>query len=85
VRKSAVRPVKTVMADQTARARLRIRVRELSVGPNIPTSFKSDSTKNYELGLKSRWLDSRLTANLALYAYAGNDRKGVGMTVGMTH
>ena len=40
---------------------------QLTVGPNIPTSFKSDSTTNYELGLKSRWLDSRLTANLALY------------------
>jgi len=40
---------------------------QLTSGPNIPTSFKSDSTKNYELGVKSRWLDSRMTANLALY------------------
>jgi iron complex outermembrane receptor protein len=46
---------------------------QLTVGPNIPTSFKSDSTKNYELGLKSRWLDSRLTANLALYYIDWND------------
>jgi iron complex outermembrane receptor protein len=30
-------------------------------------SFKPDSLTNYEVGIKSRWLDRRITANLAVY------------------
>jgi iron complex outermembrane receptor protein len=42
-------------------------------GPGIPPSFKPDTTKNYELGVKTRWLDGRLTANAALYYIRWND------------
>ena len=40
------------------------------VNPNdiiIPFGADSDKLKNYELGAKGRWLDGRLTSNLALY------------------
>jgi outer membrane receptor protein involved in Fe transport len=42
-------------------------------GPNIPPSFKADTTRNYEIGAKGRWLEGRLTTNLALYYIAWND------------
>jgi iron complex outermembrane recepter protein len=40
------------------------------INPNdliIPVGAGSDDLKNYELGLKGRWLDGKLTANLAAY------------------
>lgn len=40
------------------------------VNPNdlvIPAGAGSDDLKNYEIGLKGRWLDGKLTANLAAY------------------
>lgn len=33
----------------------------------IPAGAKSDSVTNYELGVKGRWLDGKLTANIAGY------------------
>ncbi|HVY85170.1 MAG TPA: TonB-dependent receptor [Caulobacterales bacterium] len=33
----------------------------------IPTGASSDDLTNYEFGLKGRWFDGRVTANLALY------------------
>jgi iron complex outermembrane recepter protein len=44
--------------DQTAAA---------IAGVTIPAGFTSDSLINYELGLKSSWLDNRLVANGAAY------------------
>ena len=44
--------------DQTAAA---------IAGVTIPAGFSSDSLINYELGLKSSWLDHRLVANGAAY------------------
>jgi iron complex outermembrane receptor protein len=40
---------------------------QLTVGSGLPLSFKADTTTNYEIGAKGRWLDGRLTANAALY------------------
>jgi iron complex outermembrane receptor protein len=40
---------------------------QVSVGPGIPTSFKHDTTQNYELGVKGRGLEGRFAANLAAY------------------
>ncbi|MDH7453343.1 TonB-dependent receptor [Luteimonas composti] len=39
----------------------------------IPFGADSDELINYELGLKGRWLDGRLAANLALYHIDWND------------
>jgi iron complex outermembrane recepter protein len=39
----------------------------------IPFGADSDDLVNYELGLKGRWLDGRLAANLALYHIDWND------------
>jgi len=39
----------------------------LKAGSILPRSFKSDQLKNYELGLKSEWLDHRLRFNVAAY------------------
>lgn len=36
-------------------------------GVSIPAKFSSDSLVNYELGLKTSWLDNRFVANGALY------------------
>jgi iron complex outermembrane recepter protein len=44
--------------DQTAAA---------IAGVTIPAGFSSDSLINYELGMKSSWLDNRLVANGAAY------------------
>jgi iron complex outermembrane receptor protein len=41
-----------------------------TINPNdlvIPAGAGSDDLTNYEIGLKGRWLDGRLTANLAAY------------------
>jgi outer membrane receptor protein involved in Fe transport len=40
---------------------------QLTQGANVPLAFKKDTTTNYELGAKGRWLDGRLTTNVALY------------------
>lgn len=39
----------------------------------IPDGADSDDLVNYELGMKGRWLDGRLAANLALYYVDWND------------
>lgn len=46
---------------------------QLTSGAGIPTSFKPDTTKNYEIGEKSRWLEGRLTANIDVYYIDWND------------
>ena len=33
----------------------------------VPAQYNPDTTKNYEIGAKTGWLDNRLTANLAAY------------------
>src|SRR4029079_15679328 len=33
----------------------------------VPPQYDPDNTKNYELGLKSEWLDKRLILNVAAY------------------
>jgi iron complex outermembrane recepter protein len=40
---------------------------QVSAGPGIPTSFKHDTTQNYELGVKGRGLNDTVSANLAVY------------------
>jgi iron complex outermembrane recepter protein len=40
---------------------------QLTQGPNVPPAFKPDTTTNYELGAKGRWLDGHFTSNVALY------------------
>jgi iron complex outermembrane receptor protein len=40
---------------------------QLTQGLNLPLSFKPDTTTNYEVGAKGRWLDGHLTTNAALY------------------
>ncbi|MGE0029857.1 MAG: TonB-dependent receptor [Steroidobacteraceae bacterium] len=39
-------------------------------GAVLPREFSPDKLKNYELGFKSRWLDGRLQANLAVFHMA---------------
>jgi outer membrane receptor protein involved in Fe transport len=39
----------------------------------IPSGFASDEVQSYEVGLKSQWLDRRLTVNLAGYHLVWND------------
>ena len=46
------------------------------VNPNdlvIPSGADTDKIQNYELGAKGRWLDGRLTANLAAYVIDWSD------------
>ena len=38
-----------------------------------PSQYKSDHLWSYELGLKTKWLDSRLTANVAAYQIKWSD------------
>jgi iron complex outermembrane receptor protein len=45
----------------------------LTAGPDIPPSFAPDKTKNYEVGVKSRALEGRLTANFDLYYIIWNN------------
>ncbi len=35
--------------------------------PEVPTSFKSDEIDNFELGVRTTWLDGRLTADLTAF------------------
>jgi iron complex outermembrane receptor protein len=41
--------------------------------PGIPETFDSDDLKNYEVGIKSRWLDQRLQLNATLFHIKWND------------
>lgn len=42
-------------------------------GADVNTEFKSDSTDNYEVGIKSDWLGGRLRTNLAYYYIVWDD------------
>jgi outer membrane receptor protein involved in Fe transport len=42
-------------------------------GAVLPREFSPDKLKNYEIGFKSRWLDGRLQANLAVFHMAWDD------------
>jgi len=35
--------------------------------PSVPTSFHSDKLDNYELGVRTKWLDGRMTADLTAF------------------
>jgi len=35
--------------------------------PDIPPGYEPDKVKNYEIGLKSSWMDNRLTLNASVY------------------
>ena len=39
----------------------------------LPRDYSSDELKNYEIGLKSEWLDNRLRFNLAAYYMKWDD------------
>ncbi len=41
--------------------------------PGIPDTFDSDDLKNYEIGIKSRWLDNRLQLNATVFRIKWND------------
>ena len=41
--------------------------------PGIPDTFDSDDLKNYEIGIKSRWLQERLQLNATLFKIEWND------------
>ena len=41
--------------------------------PGIPDTFDSDDLKNYEIGIKSRWLQQRLQMNATLFKIDWND------------
>jgi iron complex outermembrane receptor protein len=41
--------------------------------PGIPDTFDSDDLKNYEVGIKSRWLQERLQLNATLFKIDWND------------
>jgi outer membrane receptor protein involved in Fe transport len=40
---------------------------------NLPAEYKPDSLDNYELGLKSQWLDNRLLLNVSLFFMEWSD------------
>jgi outer membrane receptor protein involved in Fe transport len=41
--------------------------------PGIPDTFDSDDLKNYEIGIKSRWLEQRLQLNATVFKIDWND------------
>jgi iron complex outermembrane receptor protein len=41
--------------------------------PGIPDTFKSDDLKNYEVGVKSRWLEDRLQLNATVFHIKWDD------------
>jgi iron complex outermembrane receptor protein len=41
--------------------------------PGIPETFKSDDLKNYEMGIKSRWLENRLQLNATVFHIKWDD------------
>ena len=41
--------------------------------PGIPDTFDSDDLKNYEIGIKSRWLQERLQLNATVFKIEWND------------
>jgi iron complex outermembrane recepter protein len=40
---------------------------QVAAAPDAPPTFKRDTTTNYEVGAKGRWLDGRLMTNVAVY------------------
>ena len=62
-------PARDVLLYATASEGYRIGQVNFSYGadPRIPKGFGPDSLWNYEVGIKSQWLDRRLTANGAVY------------------
>jgi len=55
--------------------------REKNNIPGTPDPFSPDSTKNYEFGAKTKWLDNRLTVNAALYTIDWQDYQQVVSTI----
>ena len=49
----------------------------------VPESFESDSLWNYEVGLKSAWLDRRLIANFTAYAIRWSNIQTLNRTPGL--
>lgn len=43
------------------------------INAGVPTTYKSDSLTNYEIGVRSTWLDRRLTADLSVFLIDWND------------
>lgn len=50
------------------------------VGQAIPKGYESDSVTNYELGLRSSWLDGKLTLNTAVYHLVWDNIQVTGRT-----
>lgn len=44
-----------------------------SVSGGVPVTYKSDSLTNYEVGIRSTWLDQRLTADLSFFDIEWSD------------
>ncbi len=43
------------------------------INAGVPTTYKSDSLTNYEVGVRSSWLEQRLTADLSLFLIDWSD------------
>ena len=41
--------------------------------PNIPSTYEPDKLTNYEIGLKSQWMDNKLTLNASLFLMEWTD------------
>ncbi|MBX7249765.1 MAG: TonB-dependent receptor [Caulobacteraceae bacterium] len=52
--------------------------------PSLPRTYDSDSTWNYELGLRGRWLDRRLTLDASLFKIDWSDIQLPVVTAGGT-
>jgi outer membrane receptor protein involved in Fe transport len=55
--------------------------RVVNNNPNVPETFDPDKLTNYELGVKTRWLDGRLTLNASLFKMEWDDIQ-INSTVG---